>query len=137
MKLTSEHLAPYLPYKLKVSVKSSLYPTPVLTGFNRGQAYFNYHGTYVSFTIGDFKPILRPLSDLEKEEWYNNFVFFYFDTLHVDRDSYGSLDDCLEYATSPIEFCPYSIYMWLIKNHFDIFDLIKQELAIDINTIKI
>ena len=120
MKLELKHLAGYLPYELK--------------GFNQNKKI-------VYFTLSDgrylldrnFKPVLRPLSDLTKENVvdmieYSDFESVYFnsnpsDLIFINTEDKIYLSDILKNT----EF--------LLKNHFDIYGLIDAGLAIDINTI--
>jgi len=77
------------------------------------------------------KLILRPLSDLTKR---------------IDKDEDVTFLDWIEseYETSVLAFIdvygierlPYEIMEYLFEWHFDIYNLIKNNLAIDINTIK-
>lgn len=78
------------------------------------------------------KPILRPLSDLKKEIEVNGESFVPLDRL--------KLDSCLDYN---VEFNNYFSLLYTISDlqklyqwHFDIYNLINRNLAIDINTLK-
>lgn len=92
-----------------------------------------------------WKPILRPLLDMEKGAEigfgnvgvYREFKILYFDTMYVDRDSYGSFDDCLEYFSKhqTIGMIPKIILDFMYQHHFDVDGLIPKGLAIDINTL--
>ena len=70
-RLRIEHIVPYLPYELKMSVNSELYPNPVLIGLKSIYAYMSYYGTGLAFEINKTKPYLRPLSDLVEEIEHN------------------------------------------------------------------
>ena len=125
--LTIEHLAPYLPYNISLQfiIRKDVVRTGVMTRL------LNYsHEThtervaidnYDSEHIWMFKPILRPLEDLNKAIWQEINTVFDFSELK-DYD---------------INFIPYSLFEFLIGNHFDVFDLIEKGLAIDINTLDI
>ena len=115
MKLELKHLAPYLPYNVNVKVihrnrNYKINSTKQLSN----QLYSDYF--LKSNTI--FKPILRPLCDLQNKEHENRKV------------------DC-EYIIEADIDIDLSYYEWcyLLENHFDVFGLIKKGLAIDINTI--
>lgn len=69
------------------------------------------------------KPILRPLSDLEK-----NFTD-YFDAIDYDY-VINLIKGKVKYL-----FINYGVIKILLKNHFDVFGLIEQRKAIDINTL--
>tara|TARA_R100001377_G_scaffold40581_1_gene22708 strand:+ start:176 stop:595 length:420 start_codon:yes stop_codon:yes gene_type:complete len=128
-KLKLEHLAPYLPYGLKIihnweKVRDSrkeplkrwikiLEPSQ-LNIFTRedSQKHFKW------------KPILRPLSDLTKEIEEGKPMFFPSHQLvkHIENNQ-------------DIFNCSYNEINYLLRNHFDAFGLIEKGLAIDINTI--
>ena len=88
-------------------------------------------------TIGGAKPsytrillILKPLSDLIKDkELYNEF-------LKLDENNSFALDYVCEMSGDITRFLRYNIIFFLIKNHFDVFGMIKEKKAIDINTTK-
>ena len=133
MKLELKHIAPYLPYGLK-GIEKSYKVIMELHGVSQ-------HG----FTLEDgdyddlrrFKPILRPLSDLTKEIEVNGLkiiplnelqtVYGYeylYTYIHKNQgrfNHYAVCFGCLEY---------------LLKWHFDVFGLVPQGLAIDINTLE-
>lgn len=129
-KIELKHLAPYLPYRLK-AVKGV---TRIeITSFSLELPHV-YHTSYlgsrlrVVSKIEDIKPILRPLSDLTKEEHsgiYNLLI------VHIGKrklntlinDGYGLID------------LPYFIFENLLELHFDVFGLISKCLAIDVNTL--
>ena len=126
-KLKLEDLAPYLPYGLKCEIldyQSDYVGKKYLTmkGYYllNDKPYFNFHNgrDYAGKNTTQFKPILRPLSDLELDE-FNNKIFNreYIVCEGVDAD--------LGYY----EWC------YLLEEHFDIFGLIEKGLAIDINTL--
>lgn len=82
-----------------------------------------------------FKPILRPLSDLDK-------VF------EVDGNKYHTLTELQSLGIQPIHFSlmihgdcssvffPIAGWNILYKHHFDVYNLIESGLAVDINTIE-
>ena len=130
-----EVLMPYLPYRLNIK---------------------NKIGKIVELTLSDapyhfkteFKPILRPLSDLTKEIEHNGekFVPYYqlkvlglvktaslrFETiiLELDRNRIFYIPDYHDFFQ-----LPYQVVQKLISWHFDVFGLIEKGLAIDINNL--
>ena len=135
MKLELKHIAPYLPYGLKVIINGSDKITRMLVLnsvlFKNQIEIQTVWGTY-----GDmgFKPILRPLSDLTDPEWRNKIYYFNLgctDWVTKERETWVK-----EYKHDGwLNRVPYGIVVFLLENHFDIFGLIEKGLAIDINTI--
>lgn len=146
-KLELEHIAPYLPYGLKVVSKygevseiDSL--SFSLDGHERtslnlmvGKEPKRFRGSNFEY----IKPILRPLSDLFELVDYNDgnglVKLGYKYGIVKDDDDYCEevyADQC----ESPKAYIPLESYnFWLFENHFDVFGLIDKGLAIDINTI--
>lgn len=164
MKLTIEHLAPYLPYELKFYKKKlhlmqrSKHPhnkdndetimylhdnsrkgkmlglkpnlNKVITSagsFNLSRIVFYKYGIDRSFNqwfkfLEWYKPILRPLSDLLIPE-YALFTGIYSDLNKVIINNHYKKWGVCEYEE-------------LLKNHYDVFELIENNLAVDINSIK-
>lgn len=87
--------------------------------------------------LDEVKPILRPLSEFEYDhiiqlkehlglgKWCDNYDH-YFDAWFDDAENVQEL--ALQ--------CPYVIMQFFLESHFDIFNLIPQGLAIDINDVK-
>jgi hypothetical protein len=131
MKLELKYLAPYLPYGLKITdgkndTFSTLELKPQMLGVIEDVNQF-----YRWFVSKDFKPILRPLSDLTKEIEGENEI----SELHrLSSYSHEVFNKLVENKLDPY-FLEYWIFEILIKNHFDIFGLIPAGLAIDINTL--
>src|SRR6478735_6118164 len=124
MKLELKHLAGYLPYGLKgISTEENLGIEIV-----KGYSIYGKNDTICLATNVDdidlelFKPILRPLSDLTKEDLHIFSVDFRIAIKSGDKfyvEHYITLSEA----------------EWLYENHFDIYGLIKNNLAIDINTL--
>jgi len=153
MKLELKHLAGYLPYGLKMIQKSDWHSEnwnefriieldQVALPFNKeswfyigGKVNEKSHANYESL---QFKPILRPLSDLTKEIEVNGEKFvpcirigmkdinFSYSTKF--KNVYG-----YEFDVTKIQF---DRVQQLLEWHFDIYGLIKNNLAIDKNTLK-
>jgi hypothetical protein len=126
MKLELKHLAGYLPYGLKIKWSDSkelwgicycsetdyeemLYPFSILIHCMNTQDLDSLN----------WKPILRPLSDLMKENVHD----FNEGTINYVIDN--GLSSELEY----------DMWQFLYENHYDIHGLIPAGLAIDINTL--
>jgi len=136
MKLEPKHIAPYFLYGLKGIVTTPIHkemdyletisclPDELITLQINGDWYFN--DEYNEF---DFKPILRPLSDLNKEIIDEMQESYCFDPSTEKWTEFDSMCD------DPV-YWSYSDVQILLKHHYDIFNLIENNLAIDINTIK-
>jgi hypothetical protein len=153
MKLKLEHLAPYLPHDLigKFRRRNETLKSCTKVFINREILY------------GDFKPILRPLSDLTEDieidgekfipliflaningcfdddidrlyiNIFSNVKFTNYDVLY---NTGGDEDDyIMGISTHNIEISQYNVMQQLFKWHFDVFGLIEKGLAIDINTL--
>lgn len=116
MELELKHIAPYLPYGL--NIVNTVGKNIQLTAMD-----FPYH-----FNKG-FKPILRPLTDLYKEIDSDNVLHYPYSTLRIPLDLAMNMDH------KNINNFPYKVIMQIIEWHFDIFNLIPNGLAIDINTL--
>jgi len=129
MKLELKHLAPYLPYKVLVGDGR--------TPFELTEHNFTNVFPYVT------KIYLRPLSDLVKEVEHNGERFVPIDWLNDNKSL--KLGICVNTQgewnifngkTSNIRFLEYCVIEKLFEWNFDVFNLIEEGLAIDINTLK-
>jgi hypothetical protein len=126
MKLELKHLASYLPYGLSV-VNAYGAPIPL-----HAHNYF-FDGIFIGLHPRA-KPILHPLSDFTKEIEVNGKKF----VPNFDRDFKFFIKEDLDYF---LEHVPYgsvqvSQYQRLLEWHFDVFNLIENGLAIDVNTLE-
>jgi len=133
MKLELKHLAPYLPYGLKFTGDSGIETELCMIDFNKNQVKAIIQGSDAeSISLESNKPILHPLSDLAKEIKYNgeklvpcNKIIFnpYYDNTDVRETILKGYES-------------YKNITQLLKWHFDVFGLIQEGLAVDINTLK-
>lgn len=127
-----EHLIVYIPYGLECSY---FVQTPVakrrrtaeLTGvLKRGDTWVarltNSDGHRILKNIETLIPELRPMSELTREELYKHWDD-HVDYLTTERE-YWIKCSGREYWINEI---PHSHYMYLIKNKFDIYGLLEQE----------
>jgi hypothetical protein len=136
MELEIKHLAPYLPYNLRFD-NGRDYEKDYLYGirancYNVKMAQGSRDSDY--FRLEKVKPVLRPLSDILNEIEYDDKSFvpmFYWDD-EKRRELLSFASESYKY----VEYLEYFIVEKLIEWHFDIFNLIPNGLAIDINTIK-
>lgn len=123
MKLTIEHLCAYSPYGLNYIDKDSGEITTMRTISTEVNLIDLGWGN--AHELKEFKPILRPLSDLTKEIEHNGkrFVpYYWFGMRGINIES--------------VKDERWHIVQRLISWHFDIHKLIDANLAIDINTLK-
>ena len=129
MKLELKHLATYLPYKLKFYNISS---EEIFGEVEKIDVYFGkiylYKPLswekvvidYVNQSESIYKPILRPLSDLSTE---------HVSQLLLDNIKSNSSNDIKKDLS-------YNSISILLELHFDVFGLIENGLAIDINSLR-
>lgn len=140
--LELKHLAPYLPYGLKgksnngqsdsIDELKGLYSCHDITLTSRLSCY---NSVDYSVDYENFKPVLRPMSDLTNDVLRKTMNL-------IDHSSH------IDWTTNEREYLikkrglngwlneiPYIITLFLFENHFDVFDLIEKGLAIDINTL--
>ncbi len=132
-KLELRHLAPYLPYGLKVRHYVN----------EHDNAIVEMDGCAIEDVIGydSYKPILRPLSDFTKEIEHNGDKFEPYELAKQVVDPEQWLKICEMIDTDGGEYSKIADmpYWWVklhLEWHFDVFGLIEAGLAIDINTIK-
>ena len=133
IELKKEEIIPYLPYKLKAAIRlredSSL---PVEDDCIVTITCFEV--AYLDSEYDEFKPILRPLSDLKtSHNIFEDKAICFID----ESDNGGSFTiDDIYFKYKESSFSDWrNAYLLLLKGHFDVFGLIEKGLAIDINTL--
>ena len=144
MELEVKHLAPYLPYGLKLQyvVREKVEKTGVLQSISHRD--FETHPTRVSIEglyneehIWIFKPILRPLSDLNKEIVIKGEKHQMWLLINGQKAlDNGKIENMNGYQYSILELS-YNKIQTILNFHFDIFNLIEKGLAVDINTLSV
>lgn len=143
MKIKIEHIAPYLPYKVKAYFKYSNEKSC------KQMIVSEIHAVYSDSTIcchdsvnsspDEFKLVLKPLSsasDIIKYEFkkYDNHKIYDKDVIKFFcEEVVGEFSDIFDIKT---ELLPYGAIQWLLKNRYDIFDLIEKEQAVNYFEIK-
>lgn len=130
MKLKIEHLAPYLPYELKyidkdskkVEVMRSISTEINLIDMGWGNAH----------ELKEFKPILRPITDISYEEIEN--LGYRYEVRELDCGEYMIFRDA-DNSSNPLKWA-FEDVQKLFEWNFDVFGLIKKGLAIDVNSIE-
>ena len=136
-KIELKHLAPYLPYGLKMTWSDGKINVlnPELDEIDYSENEVNL--TLVLFIINkghnDIKPILRPLSDLTEEITHKGKTFIPAARMitHGFHNSFWYEIDKFDYR-----YLYAMDFEKLLEWHFDVFGLIDAGLAIDINTLK-
>lgn len=141
MELKIEHLAPYLPYgiSLQFVIREEIVRTGVMSRL------LNYsHEThpvrvaidnYDSEHIWMFKPILKPLSDLEKDVVVATNLEEVYDVSY-NAVLHGVITFVSHEDPFDLEHLPLGAFTLLVKNHYDVFGLIEKNLAVNFNTIE-
>ena len=148
MKLDIKHIAPYLPYGVNCRYKylsSDKYTKAKLTGVTLREVETTYKrkrrgcvGDLIGFegnnNIQDlkFKLELRPLSSLTKEIEHNGEKFVPMERIKESQRHLFFRND----IDAPLDGLQFSEIQKLFSWHFDVFGLIEQGLAIDLNTVK-
>lgn len=133
MKLEFKHFVPYLPYGLKLIDNGNIVELSILNL----QIIFDYP----LIRTDHVKPIFHPLSDLTKEIEHNGEKFVPFEKcggiLNGNDGEPKHITHLFNCSLGKVEprFLQHWIYENLISWHFDVFGLIEQRLAIDINHI--
>ena len=149
MKLELKHIAPYLPYGLKVAyVGYGEHEKEIkeLVGLNiNSELWIKISEIGINNQSGEqpknIKPILRPLSDLTKKIEHNGEKFV--PSKKIENDfacEWGSMAEEILFPLfdknhTDIKIIPFNIMLKLFEWHFDVFNLIENNLAIDINTL--
>ena len=122
MKLELKHLAPYLPYNIKVELSNG-----------------NIHSLSLhdmpDIMVNGIKPIMRPLSDLNTDIEMDGKKFNPLDNIHIDDLISFEEDRPLQIDSLEHPMTYYTL-LKLLEWHIDVFGLIDEGLAIDINTLK-
>lgn len=156
MKLEPKHITPYILFNLQGIVAKRKVE---ITGIDlKNSLPFHWKGIDSNFKgicslcqdknyEGGFTPILHPLSDLTKEIKHNGERFVPIKDITLNIDEYRD-DPEKEYPNSEgyffrlnnvwykIDQLSYWRIQQLFEWHFDVFGLIDEDLAIDINTLE-
>jgi len=143
MELELKHLAPYLPYKLKVWEGYEGDYENIIRVMNledgRSGSWVGIKAVLKSHNGGYsyYRPILRPLTDFGKEIDYGKVKINLLDFVK-GKDPLGDFfleyDNVIKVKKIPVQ--QYRVIDLMLRYHYDIFGLIKEGLAIDINTLK-
>jgi hypothetical protein len=128
MKLEFKYVAGYLPYELNILNNGNIDCIKSIHPYG----YFIKTVGKSKINIDKTILILRPLSDLtkeiENELTYNDLLKSEFDYNGINGFDFYYLQE------TPLEY-PFNVIQKLLEWHFDIYGLIENNLAIDINTL--
>lgn len=129
MKLELKHLAPYLPYGLKIQGQThkeiAVLSCCTATSVNIEGRTFQY-GMWAD--LFDIKPILRPLSDFENVAAKDLMVKF-STSIDVIQEVWRLIEE------KDVDEIKFKAIQMMCENHIDFNNLIEKGLAIDINTL--
>lgn len=146
-KIELKHLAPYLPYGLNIKGKKHrekyqeipIYKLNGLATQSCGGVQYEFENKNELFFAmandKNWKPILRPLSDLKNDEVFTelyNLIGGGYKTYESFKNV--NLKNFIHGSTSAMSYRVIELFLSL---HIDVFGLIEKDLAIDINTIKL
>ena len=140
MELEVKHLAPYLPYGLKLQYveREKVISTGIMQSISQNNS--ETHPTRVSINyqgeehIWMYRPLLKPLSQFEYDhiiqvrehlglgQWCDHYDQ-YFEAWFDDAESVQKL----------VLQCPYEIMQFFLECHFDVFGLIDDGLATELS----
>ena len=145
-KLKLEYLSPYLPYNLRLIFEKSGRIINMQSCFNEGDLHITDcgEGNDYNLKLWEFKPILRPLSDLVEEINADNDNKTFAPNIYLlenreceaEYEFIEALYDDMRTVEDKMRFAPYSIFIQLVKWHFDVFGLIPKGLAFNINDLE-
>ena len=129
--LLLKDLCARLPYGVKVKIKHYDDAWKLLAIYTNGTTYATRDIGYpIETCFEDCKPYLFPLSSMTDELW--NKEFMGYGIAEFTRDSFKYGCETLEFNNdNPHLSSMVRFINQLIKNHFDIYDLIPKGLAID------
>ncbi|MVW92441.1 hypothetical protein FCL53_10740 [Elizabethkingia meningoseptica] len=141
-KLKLNDIAPYLPHKMSVQI---LNHRNDYTGieFSEVNGYYfigeslhiTYNGGNTGKSISEFKPIIRPMSDLTKEITHNGETFVPSDILFGGLRPIEAKERHIQDLIKHPMLMPYCYVQKFFEWHFDVFGLIERGLAINLNEV--
>lgn len=130
MKLELKHIAPYLPYGVQIEVTD--YCIELGSYEQKKETYITTLDAYgLHYFNTNVRLILRPLSDLNNIIKHNGIEINLFDKIEIYKGS--GIDYLIEQIR--LGLVEVIIFNLLLEHHFDVFGLIEQGLAININTL--
>jgi len=143
-KLELKHLAPYLPYGLRIICidhigNEMIKDYPTLLGIDCEKESLKV-GSETWRELDGYKPILHPLLDLTKKIEIDGNKFTPLKVLLNACMKGGEQEQNMLKGISSkglfLKTAPYWVVQLLFEWHFDVFGLIEKDLAIDTNTLE-
>ena len=114
-----------VPFELIVQYEGTDYYLDGITGWNEVQlATMDYTSLNFTVPLNDIKPYLRPLSSMTEAE--NDDLYESGGRAYWKNGSEIRLNELSGFKET------YRSLIWLVRNHFDCFNLIKQGLAVGV-----
>ncbi len=134
LELKKEQLVPYSPYSLKVIMEGKKTNVAWMSTKHiaviRPDGIGEYKKIKWEYAHLNIKPILNPLSEMYNiEEIMDEFSEYHLEKFEISFSVFGV--GC----TNRFDHVNYTQMKLFFKHHLDIFGLIKEGLAIDINTL--
>ena len=141
MELEIKKIINYLPYELKFLYNGNIYKMRWINSI--GDIEYSSQDDFIdpfppnifSKYLDLVKLIFRPLSDFQEEQIEEIKSIFDKNWCRAYDDFFDALFQHDWDMHSMILMCPYEILQWFFKNHYDVFGLIEDDLAININTL--
>lgn len=131
-----KHLAPYLPYGVKI-LRPDGKTLLQLIGIENNLLIFR-EPNRDNVSYGDItknKLALRPMSDLTKEVYQNEILIRWGGGLSDRAKAQWLKEVTDEMLYSAFNSIRYDFVEFMLEHHLDVFNLIPQNLAIDINSL--
>jgi hypothetical protein len=135
--LKPEHIAPYLPYEIKVKGKNSNEIAEVQSLSPNVNSLKLTNNPYYE-DIENFVLVLRPLNYLIEEIEFDGEKFkpiFFWNENPVWNTIHMTLSTMAQYKRDIGFMLPYFVHQKLFQWHFDVFGLIDEGLAVDYNDV--
>lgn len=114
-----------VPFELIVQYEGADYYLDGMTSWNEVQlATMDYISLDYTVPLSDIKPYLRPLSSITENE--NEDLYESGGKAYWIIDSKIRINECAGFKET------YRSLIWLVRNHFDCFNLLGQSLAIGV-----
>lgn len=136
MKLELKHLTPYLTYGLQIKDKDQILNLNTFYNHILPEEYHKKFGKIglEQILYDDYlKIILKPISDFQNILDVKEFIGFAWCDAYDDYFDAWFNDICN--IEKLILQCPYNVFNYFVSQHYDVFNLIKNNLAVSIHDV--